>query len=277
MPNIKRKIKRQIKSRKNLSIIVPCYNEEKRIGGRLEDLSDEFEAARKNGALNYEIIVVINKSTDKTEEIVRSFRKKNKRISYIHLPEKGKGLAVREGFKIALQRGADYIGFVDADLSTTGEEYLRLFNSIGNYDGIIASRYAKGATVFPKPTFKRFLASRAFNYFVRMLFFFPYKDSQCGGKIFKRTVVDKIIPHLINTQWAFDVDMLFNIQKFGFKIKEEPTTWSDSDYSKINFLHAAPFMALSMIRLRILNSPFKPLMDFYDWLPPWIKIHNRFR
>lgn len=260
-----------------LSIVVPAYNEEKRIGMRLEDLSKTFEAARKSKQIDYEIVVVINKSTDKTEAIVKKFRKKNKRISYMHLSEKGKGLAVREGFKDALKRKNNYIGFVDADLSTTGKEYLRLLSKIGEYDGVIASRYIKGAKISPKPTIQRYLSSRIFNFLIRSLFLFPYRDTQCGAKIFKRAVIQKILPLLTHTKWAFDVDILFHIKQNGFKLKEEPTVWSDSSYSKINFLRAGPFMALSMVRLRLFHSPFRFFVRFYDIMPGWLKVHNKFR
>ena len=257
-----------------LSIIIPAYNEEKRIASRLDDLLSVFEKLRKSRKMDYEIIVVINKSTDKTENIAKKFREKNKRILYMHLKEKGKGLAVMEGFKDVLKRKNDYIGFVDADMATTAKEFARLALKLieSKSDGIIASRYLPGAKVSPKPTLKRIIASRFYNYYIRLFFFFPYRDTQCGAKIFKREAIAKITPHLINTKWAFDVDILFNLKKYGFKIIEEPTVWSDKSYSKVNLLYDGYRMGLSMLRLRILNSPFPEIMRFYDKLPKWMKL-----
>ena len=66
----------------------------------------------------------------------------------------------------------------------------------------------------------------------------PYKDTQCGAKIFKKQAIEKIISKLVITQWAFDVDLLYTLKKSGFRIKEFPTAWSDREYSKINFMKA---------------------------------------
>ncbi|MCU0642375.1 MAG: glycosyltransferase [archaeon] len=257
-----------------LSIVMPAYNEERRIGPTLSAFSSHFEKIRKEGKLDYAIIVVINKSTDKTEEIVKKLAKKNKRISYVHLQEKGKGLAVREGFKLALKNNSDFIGFVDADLATTPEEYARLASHLYSsmiHDGVIACRYRKGAIVSPRPTFQRYLASRGFNLWLRALFLFPYRDTQCGAKIFKRRAIESIIHNLTITKWAFDVDLLYHLKKANFKVKEVPTCWSDKEYSKINFLEAGPLFALATIRLRLIHSPFRGIIKLYDALPSWLK------
>jgi hypothetical protein len=129
--------------------------------------------------------------------------------------------------------------------------------------------------VEPKPTLQRIISSRIFNYWIRALFMFPYRDTQCGAKIFKKYALQKVVSSLLITKWAFDVDLLYNLRKHKFKINEVPTAWSDKEYSKINFMRAGPLMALSMLRLRLLNSPFKFVVDFYNKLPAWIKIHNR--
>jgi glycosyltransferase involved in cell wall biosynthesis len=260
-----------------LSIIIPAYNEEKRIGKTLAAYTAHFESLRKKRSLDYEIIIVINNTTDRTEEIVKKIVRKNKRVSYLNLKRGGKGYAVIEGFKNALKRNSDLIGFVDSDMSTRPEEYSRLAGKIGSYDGVIASRYLHGASVHPKPTFGRIFSSRIFNILVRALFFMPYRDTQCGAKIFKKQVLKRVLQKLITTSWAFDVDLLYRIRKEGFNIFEEPTKWSDSDYSKINFMRAGPFMALSVIRLRLLNSPFHKVVRLYDMMPSWLKIYNRFR
>lgn len=260
-----------------LSIVMPAYNEEKRIGTTLKEYSREFEIFRKKKLLDYTILVVINGTTDRTEEIVKKFRKKNKRVNYLNLKQGGKGYAIIQGFKHELKSDAELIGFVDADMSTLPKEYFRLASQVKHHEGVIASRYHKKSIISPKPTLERIISSRIYNLFIRTLFLFPYRDTQCGAKIFKKYALKKVIDSFIITRWAFDVDLLFNLRKHGYKIKEVPTIWSDSAYSKINFMRAGPFMALSMMRLRLLNSPFKFIIDFYDKLPAWIKIHNKFR
>ena len=254
-----------------LCIVIPAYNEEKRIGKTLERYSLFFEKARKNKELDYEILVVINNTKDKTESIVKSFSKKNKRIIYLNLIRGGKGYAVVSGFADALKRKNELIGFVDADLSTSPEEYLKLVKNISSYDGIIASRYIKGAVLNPPQTISRVISSRIYNFYIRALLFFPYSDTQCGAKLFKRKTLEVILPSLTMSHWAFDVDLLYISKLNGFKIKEFPTYWSDKTHSTINFLTAGPMMALAILRLRLLNSPLKGFIKLYDNLPFKIK------
>jgi len=249
---------------KRASITIPAYNEEKRIGRTLEEYSKYFEILRKEKKLDYELIIVINNTIDKTEEIVKYYAKKNKRINYLNFKRSGKGFAVIEGFKDALKRNNDLICFVDADMSTSPEEYWRLISSIENHDGIIASRYVKGAQVHPKQTIQRIIVSRIFNMLTRTLLSLPFRDSQCGAKIFKRETIEKTLPFLSMSKWAFDIDLIYTMRKKGFRIKESPTVWSDKNYSTINFLTAGPWMTLGVIRLRILNSPVKKFIKIYD-------------
>jgi len=249
---------------KKLSIVMPAYNEEKRIGRTLEFYSKFFEEKRKTEKFEYEILVVINNTTDKTEEIVKEYSKQNKRIVYLNLIKGGKGYAIIEGFKDALKRNNELIGFVDADMATLPEDFYNLAVNIGSFDGIIASRYIKGASITPRPTLARLIAKRTFNSLVKSVLLLPFNDTQCGAKIFRRDIIEKVIPSLWLSKWAFDVDFLFSAKKHGFKIKEFPTNWRDKKYSKINFWQAGPWMALAVIRLRMLNSPFKFGVRIYD-------------
>jgi len=256
-----------------VSIIMPAYNEEKRIGKTLESYSDFFEKRRKNKELDYEIMVVINNTIDRTEEIVRKFSNKNKRIKYLNLKQGGKGFAVIEGFKDALKRNNNLIGFVDADMSTSPEEFLKIIKYASRHGAAIADRYIKGAKVYPPNTFRRLIVSRIFNIIVRFLFFMPYRDTQCGAKVFRKEIIEKVLPKLSFSKWAFDVDLIYNVKKLGFKIKPVPTIWVDKEYSKINLWKAGPWMALGIIRLRLINSPLKGFVKFYDFT--FNKIKNR--
>lgn len=257
---------------KKISIIIPAYNEEKRIGKTLESYKVFFkEKKRKKEIKDFEIIVVINNTTDNTEEIVKKYLKTNKELNYLNFKRGGKGFAVIEGFKKALKRNFELIGFVDADMATGPEDFYDLVKNIEDYDGIIASRYLKGAVVKPKQSMQRIIASRIFNLLIKTLFLIHYKDTQCGAKLFKRKTIEAVIDDLIITKWAFDVDLLYQLKKKGFKIKEFPTIWSDKEYSKINFKKAGPKMVLAVIRLRLLNSPFKGIIKIYDKINDLLK------
>ena len=249
-----------------VSIIIPAYNEEKRIWKTLDSNLKFFKKLKKEKILNFEIITVVNGSKDKTLEIVKSFAKKNKELKYLNLKRGAKGYAVIEGFKEALKSNSNLIGFKDADMATKPEAFYDLIQKIGNADGIIASRYIKGSVINPKPAFERIFASRIFNLIIKIFLGLKFKDTQCGAKLFKKNALEKTIPRLTFSQLAFDVDILYNMKKLGFKIKEIPTTWSDEKYSKVNFVKSGPRMALAILRLRIINSRFKTILrPFINW------------
>ncbi len=249
-----------------IAIIIPAYNEEKRIGKTLDVYSSYFNKLKNKKIIDYEIIVVINNTKDRTEDIVKEYKKANQNIRYLNFERGGKGFAVIEGFKDAFKRNNDLIGFVDADMATLPEEFYKLILQIGARDGVIADRYLKDSRVFPPVTFRRLIVGRAFNYFIRAVLFINYRDTQCGAKLFKRSALEDILPRLSMSQWAFDVELLYNLKKEKYKIISVPTKWIDREYSKINFLRAGPWMALGVIRLRILNSPFSIFIKIYDKL-----------
>lgn len=257
-----------------ICIVIPAYNEEKRIAKTLDDYCEFFKTKKKQNEIDFEILVVINNTTDKTEEIVKSYQKKHKELKYLNFKQGGKGFAVIKGFEYALTKDFDLVGFVDADDSTEAEEYFRLIEKMNGYDGVIASRYVKGAIVNPKQSIQRIIVSRIFNFLIRVLFLMPYRDTQCGAKIFRRKAIERVLPKLSMSQWAFDVDLLYSARKLGFEIKEVPTIWKDKEYSKINCLKSGPRMALSIIRLRLINSRLRFIINGYDLLPNWMKIHR---
>ena len=242
-----------------LSIIIPAHNEEKRIGRTL----NEYCKFLRNRKQDFEILVVLNACRDNTLSVVKKYKKKFKEISFLNFKQGGKGFAIIEGFKDALKRNNDLIGFADADMATPPMSFYELIENINNYDGIIASRYVKGSIVKPKQPFIRILASRVFNILVRSLFLFNYRDTQCGGKLFKRRVIEDVIDKFSISQWAFDIDLLYNVNKSRFRIKEFPIFWRDVGGSKINLKKASIQMFLSVIQLRILNSKLEKGLKFF--------------
>lgn len=253
-------------------IIIPAYNEEKRISGTLKAYCEYFTNIYNLSHKTFlpQIIVALNNTTDNTEKIVRRYEADYPLIlSHLNLPGKGKGYAIIEGWKEALKEAEDedFIGFVDADNATIPEAFMDLILKLNEYrcfDGAIASRYIPGAIVNPKQTWKRVFVSRVFNKMIRALLWLPYKDTQCGAKIFRKKSIEAVWNDLGLTRWAFDVDLLFQMKRKGFKVREFPTLWSDKAYSKINFMTAGPRMALAIIRLRLLYSPFKFIVRAYD-------------
>ena len=235
----------------HITIIIPAYNEQNRIQSTLEIYNNFFLQKYTETGLGYELLVVINGTTDATKSIVQSLQQTMPYLRMLEIKQGGKGLALTHGFKNALERPTDLIGFVDADQATSPQIYYQLVTQINNYDGIIASRYMPGALVVPpRPWIKRWGSKLFFESLVRWLFGLHYYDTQCGAKLFKRAVIEKIAPNLHVRQWAFDVELLYVCKQLGFTITETPTIWRDQAGSKLRILHAGLPMLSSLITMR---------------------------
>jgi len=256
-----------------LSIIIPAYNEESRIGKTLEEFRMFFKQKVKEKKIDdFEILVVLNGCKDDTLGIVKNLREKYKEIRYLDFEQAGKDFAIIEGFKDAIKRKNDLIGFVDADLATSPRAFYDLIEKIDNYDGIIASRGIKGAVV--DTSFTRKLTNRGFNFVVRCFLFLPFKDTQCGAKVFKRRALKEVVSELGITRWAFDVDLLYKLKRKDFRIREIPTIWEDKAGSRVDLIRVPIQMFSAVVRLRLLYSPFKFIIRLYDKLPEKMKIYN---
>jgi len=252
----------------SVSIIIPAHNEEKRIEKTLLDYIIFFSKKYKK---DFEIIVVLNGCTDNTEKVVKKIKRRFGQIRYLNFKQSGKGFAVIEGFKSAKGK---LIGFADADDATMANEFYKLIEGIDRYDGIIASRWAKGSVIQPKQPLKRQISGRIFNLLIRLMFHMSYKDTQCGAKLFKSEALKTILPNLGITEWAFDVDLLYNAERNHLRIMEIPTVWHDMGGSKIKYLKSSLQMIIAISRLRMVYSPFEFIVRFYDMLPEKIKLKN---
>lgn len=242
-----------------LSIVIPAYNEEARLQPMLEAYTRYF-TARYGGEV--EFLVVVNGSADRTEEIARDFARTCRQMKVIVEPGKiGKGGAIMRGFGKA---AGDLVGFVDADNATPPDAFQDLVEHIGDAAAIIASRWRKESKVSPRQPASRLVASRLFNAMVRALFKLKISDTQCGAKLMKREAVQKVMPHLGETRWAFDVDLLFQLRRAGCRIIEWPTTWRDVGGSRLRIVRVSTEMFLAICRLRLLYSPFRWVVTAYD-------------
>lgn len=215
-----------------ISIIIPAYNEEGRIERTVRAYHQFFSA--KN--VSFELVIVLNGCKDNTIGVIERVRNDlaANTITIIDMQQAGKGLAIKAGFANALVRDNDLIGFVDADMATAPDAFYDLVTNVGDNDGVIASRYMPGAHITPaRPAYKRYGSRIIYEPFVWALFGLSYYDLQCGAKLFKRAVLEKITPQLTVTQWAFDVELLYLCKKAGYTVKEIPTVWHDQADSKL--------------------------------------------
>jgi len=225
-----------------ISIVIPAYNEEDRLRGVIEMYRD-FHS-------NYEIIIVCNGCIDKTPDIAKRFEVEDNRIKTLIFEERlGKGGAILEGFKVA--RG-ELVGFLDADESVAPEDYLKLIQVIktGDFDGAIGSRNAEGAEIISDRSIIRRVASRMFNFLVRLISGLKFSDTQCGAKIFKIETIDELKDEVISKGYEFDVELLLRLKKKGNKISEVPVKWRHSGGSKFSLKHA-PAMLFGLLFMRI--------------------------
>ena len=229
-----------------VSIIIPAHNEAERIGRTLRTYNQFFSHIEQQ----VEFVVVLNGCTDNTLGVVQELQDTIDAITVIDLSQAGKGLAIKAGFADALTRSNDCIGFVDADMATTPEQFYELVANMETYDGIIASRYMPESQLFPpRPWVKRWGSKLFYESLIWALFGMNYYDYQCGAKLFKRSVIEKVVDHLQVTQWAFDVELLYLCKKFGFTIKEIPTVWRDQADSKLK-IHSGFAMLGSLFKVR---------------------------
>lgn len=212
-----------------LSIVIPAYNEEKRIEETLEKILNYLKT--KN--YQYEIIVVDDGSSDNTVKVLETIAKENKNIFILKNEQNsGKGYSVRKG---VLESKGDYILFSDADLSTPIEEVEKLLHWLNQgFDVTIGSRGLKESDIKIHQPFYRELMGKFFNFLVQTLLIKGIKDTQCGFKCFKKDATKEIFKRQKIDGFGFDVEILYIAKKLNYKIKEVPVTWLNSPNSKVS-------------------------------------------
>ena len=255
--------------RPRLSIVIPACNEEKRIGTMLDAYLPRFRRQPRP----VEFVVVVNGSTDATAAVVEAYARKEPALRTVVEPRRvGKGGALMRGFREA--RG-ELVGFVDADGSTPPEAFEELVENLGDAGAVIASRWRRGARVSPRQPLLRRMASRVFNMFTRVLFGLALTDTQCGAKLMRREAIMEVLPLLGITRWAFDVDLLYQLKRAGYGIREIPTTWRDTAGSKIKIARVSGEMVAALARLRLVHSPFRWIVVAYDGCIGWKRMRRR--
>lgn len=238
-----------------ISIVVPVHDGELVIAHTLERYSSYFNQV---SAHDFEIIVVPNACSDQTPQITLDCCRSLPGIVAMVLEDRiGKGGAIREGLKLAT---GDIVCFVDADGATSPEELFKLIQRLGQADGVIGSRWLPNSIVQRKQPLSRRIASRGFNLLVRLLFRIPYRDTQCGAKVFTRKAVDDILGKLEMNGFAFDVALLYQLRRAGYGVNEVPTVWQDTGISTLNLWKEIPRMFLAIAKLRLIHSPLKNIV-----------------
>ena len=209
-----------------LSVVIPAFNEEKRIGATLEAVL----AYLGEQAYASEVLVVDDGSVDATAALAERAAGPDKRVKIERLSHAGKGWAVKHGMLAA--RG-DYRFMCDADLAMPIQQlgaFVR--HMVEGYDIVIGSRQKAGARRFGEPL-GRHVMGRVFNWCVRMLAVRGFEDTQCGFKCFRGSVAEELFRLQRTKGFAFDVEILYMAARKGLKVIEVPIDWHHQESSKV--------------------------------------------
>lgn len=210
------------------SIVIPTYNEQKRISKTLKSALEYFTKL----GIDFEILVVDDGSCDTTQQIVTNILKNTHHRAIALDKNKGKGNAVRVG---VLEAKGRYILFADADEATPFSEYQKLRNCMMQSHIAIGSRYKKKGTVQEFQPFYRIVISRLVNFISQIFLIEGISDTQCGFKMFRSSVGKKLFSMQRIYRFAFDMEFLMLAKHFEYRIVEIPVLWYDKKGSTVRF------------------------------------------
>ena len=236
-----------------LSVVIPAYNEEKRITKTLV----EIDAYLKNKSFEYEIIVVNDGSQDKTIEVVKNLQS---RISHLQIIDnthsKGKGFVVRKGL---LKAKGDWRLFTDADNSTPINQLEKFLPLVGQYDILIGSRSSRGSEIVKAQPLHRIILGKCYGFLVKTIVnLWGFHDTQCGFKLFSKKSTEDILPRCKTNGLSSDAEILIIAKKLGYRIREIPVVWADDKETKVNFYHMMKaLLDVLLIRMNLWRGAYR--------------------
>ncbi len=235
------------KELKKFSLVVPAYNEEKRLPRAILDIHAFFSKYSKD----LEVLIVIEKSTDRTLELAREMTKDKDYFRVIdNQVQRGKGYAVKSGM---LQAQGELVFFMDADLSTPLVEVLNFLSHFAeepSVDIIIGSRAHNQSEILKSQNPIRKNMGRTFNKIVQSFAVKGIEDTQCGFKAFRRKTVHPIFSRQSLDGFAFDVEILLIAIELGFTIDTRPIKWVNDPDSKVHIVRDSMKMLYDIIRIK---------------------------
>lgn len=218
-----------MENKPRLSVIIPAYKEEKRIGDNLL----KIEKYLSGKGYSYEVLVVVDGSPDKTAEVARSFSDKVKNLRVIDNPEnRGKGYVVRQGL---LETKGGLRLFLDADGSTSIDHldsFLPEFEK--GFDVVIGSRDIEGAYIqVHQPKYREIMGDMG-NWLIRIVLgLWGYPDTQCGFKMLSAKAAEAVAGRMVVDRFGFDFELIILAKKLRFKIKQMPVRWLNEEGSTV--------------------------------------------
>jgi putative flippase GtrA len=225
-----------------LDVAVPVHNEEADLGPCVRRLL----AHLRGFPYPFRITIVDNASTDATLAVARGLARELPEVSAVHLEAKGRGRALRAVWSAS---DARVLAYMDVDLSTDLAALLPLVAPLisGHSDLAIGSRLTRGSRVVRG--IKREVISRSYNLLLRGTLAARFSDAQCGFKAIRKDVADRLLPHVEDTGWFFDTELLVLAERTGLRIHEVPVDWVDDPDSRVDLLATAVADLKGIVRL----------------------------
>jgi dolichyl-phosphate beta-glucosyltransferase len=242
-----------------LSVVVPAYNEERRLPGLLKALDRDFDSILRSTTMRLtEVLVVDDGSTDGTVRVVERFNGLAGRLKLIRLPHnRGKGAAVRAG---ALAATGDRVLMSDADMSTPLEDAAALSRMLdAGADVAIGSRALDDSQVLVHQMRFRELMGKGFNVMLRVGTGIPWRDTQCGFKLFRMQTTRPLFEAQRIDGFAFDAEICVNTRRLGLNLVEVPIQWSNHPDTHVRLARSSLRMALDAVRISA--SARRPWID----------------
>jgi dolichyl-phosphate beta-glucosyltransferase len=230
----------------NISVVIPAYNEAKRLPETLHAAENYF--CTRN--LSREILIVDDGSQDDTVQVCSNLRDKIDGLKILHNGRnRGKGFSVRQGI---LEASGPLVLMMDADQSSPMEELDKLLPSVrdGQSDIAIGSRALKESQILVHQPLYREPLGFLYNDIIQLLVLKGIQDTQCGFKLFRSVVAKDVFSRGRLSGFAFDVEVLFIARKLGYRITEVPIRWRNDPNTKIKILKHGSNMLADLLRIR---------------------------
>jgi glycosyltransferase involved in cell wall biosynthesis len=226
-----------------LDVVIPVHNEQRDLEPCVRRLHDHLTG---HFPYRFRITVADNASTDGTWQIAEALAHELPEVTAVRLEQKGRGRALHT---VWLGSDAEVLAYMDVDLSTDLAALLPLVAPLmsGHSDVAIGSRLARGATVVRGA--KREFISRCYNMLLRGTLAVRFSDAQCGFKAIRSDVAHELLPHVVDTGWFFDTELLVLAQRAGARIHEVPVDWVDDPDSRVDILATAMADLRGIVRL----------------------------
>ncbi len=237
-----------------LSVVIPAYNEQRRLGPTIEKVVAYLSAQPYRS----ELIVVDDGSSDRTAELAREILADAPIPHRVLVNEqnRGKGYSVRRGM---IESSGRLALFSDADLSTPIEHIADFIAAIEDgADIAIGSRVAPGAAIEVHQPFLREMAGRMFSVVQRGILGTHIADTQCGFKMFTREAIELVFPHQQLERWAFDAELIFIALRLGLRVVEVPVRWRNDEDTKVRALSDGLQMVADLLTIRRMHGHLSP-------------------